>query len=472
MRSPASSLSSMSPRSSLGPWSPTVPSLSSKFRNRVPTQMRRCIPIYLAFLIFFLIIANADLFAVSVPRGSNQVFKRATDKKHKSNPTVPTIPLEGFPKKIWQTWKTDPLQFEERDSSTARTWVEKNPNFRYEVLTDSNDVGYVEQHFGPGGFDRPEIVEMYRNINATIIKADLLRYMVLYAEGGVYADIDVEALKPVSRFIPDHRYAEGDIDMVIGVEIDQPQFKDHPILGKKSQSFCQWTFMARPKLPVMLRLIEHIMGWLAGLAQQQNVPVSEVVLDFDQVISGTGPSAFTAAIIEEMNANRPKGTPEITWDVFHDLDESKIVSRVLVLDVEAFAAGQGHSDSGNHNARGALVKHHYHASNWPSRHPRFNHPAYGSVEQCNWEPSCVAKWDADTAAFSLLSEEEQTKLVEDLRAEAQAQQAQQEQFLQRIAQQDQLQQQQQQQQIQNEPQHPLQPGQPLQQQEHEHEPHV
>lgn len=404
--------------------------------------MRRCIPIYLGFLVVFLIVANADLFAVAVPRGSSEVFRRGADANHKSHPAVPAVPLaQGFPRKIWQTWKTDPLQFEERDSSTARSWVQKNPDFRYEVLTDNNDVGYVEQHFGPGGFDRPDIVDMYRNINATIIKADLLRYMVMYAEGGVYADIDVEALKPVARFIPDHRYAEGDIDMVIGVEIDQPQFRDHSILGKKSQSFCQWTFMARPRLPVMLRLIENIMGWLAGLAQQQNVPVSEVVLDFDQVISGTGPSAFTAAIIEEMNVNRAQDTPEITWDTFHELDESKIVSRVLVLDVEAFAAGQGHSDSGNHNARGALVKHHYHASNWPSRHPRFNHPAYGPVEQCNWEPNCVAKWDADTAAFAQLSKEEQTKLIEDIQAEAQAQQAQQDLFFQRMAQQQQEQQQ-------------------------------
>lgn len=290
-------------------------------------------------------------------------------------------------------------------------------------------MGYVEQHFGPGGFNRPDIVEMYRNINATIIKADLLRYMVMYAEGGVYADIDVEALKPISRFIPDHRYDENDIDMVIGVEIDQPEFSNHPILGKKSQSFCQWTFMARPGLPVMLRLIETIMGWLDGLAKEQNVPIQEVMLDFDQVISGTGPSAFTAAILEQMNRDRPKGTPEITWNVFHELDESKIVSRVLVLDVEAFAAGQGHSDSGNHNARGALVKHHYHASNWPSRHPRFNHPAYGPVEQCNWEPGCVSKWDADTAAFAMLSEEEQKRVIENVREQQEQLQRQQDAFL-------------------------------------------
>lgn len=388
---------------------------------------------YLTCVVLILLILNADLFTVATHKGSSPVLRRGGNPMHTS--LAPGAPIAGgFPKKVWQTWKTDPLQFEERDSTTARTWMLKNPNFRYEVLTDDNDMGYVEYHFGPGGLNRLDIVEMYRSITATIIKADLLRYMVMYAEGGVYADIDVEALKPVSRFIPDHRYDENDIDMVIGIEIDQPDFQDHPILGKKSRSFCQWTFMARPGLPVMLQLIENIMGWLHGLAKEQNVPISEVVIDFDQVISGTGPSAFTEAIIRQMNLDRPAGTPEITWGDFHDLDESKIVSRVLVLDVEAFAAGQGHSDSGNHNSRGALVKHHYHASNWPSRHPRFNHPAYGPVEQCNWVPDCVSKWDADTAAFALLNEEEQKKLVEEIQFEAEELRKKQEAFLNALAQ--------------------------------------
>lgn len=425
VHSPASSAS---PRSSLGTWSPASPSF--KLRNRVPTQMRRSITIYLTCVAIILLILNADLLTVAIPKRSHTSLKRGTSTQYASLGSGPSVPFtQGFPKKIWQTWKIDPLEFEERDSTTAKTWLQKNPNFRYEVLTDTNDMGYVEQHFGPGGFNRPDIVEMYRNINATIIKADLLRYMVMYAEGGVYADIDVEALKPISRFIPDHRYDENDIDMVIGIEIDQPDFGNHPILGKKSQSFCQWTFMARPGLPVMLRLIENIMGWLDGLAKQQNLPIQEVMLDFDQVISGTGPSAFTTAILAQMNLDRPAGTPEITWNVFHELDESKIVSRVLVLDVEAFAAGQGHSDSGNHNARGALVKHHYHASNWPSKHPRFNHPAYGPVEQCNWDPACVSKWDADTAAFATLGEEEQKRVIEEVREQQEQLQKQQEAFL-------------------------------------------
>ncbi|KAF2230983.1 glycosyltransferase family 32 protein [Viridothelium virens] len=371
---------------------------TSQFRNRLPKQIRRVLPAYIAGIVFIVFLLNADLLVSSV--------KHAHKVKRDTSYQASTI-ASKFPKKIWQTWKIGPLGFEERDSTTARTWTAKNPGHRYEVLTDDNDMQYVETHFGPTGLNRLDIVDTYRSINAKIIKADLLRYLVMYVEGGVYADIDVEALKPVERFIPD-RYDEADVDMVIGVEIDQPEFSQHSVLGKKSQSFCQWTFMCKPRLPVMLTLVDNILHWLNEVAEQQNVAVSDIVLDFDEVISGTGPSAFTGAVLEEMS--RRAGS-QVTWDTFHNMGESKLVSGVLVLTVEAFAAGQGHSDSGNHNARTALVKHHYHASGWPTNHPRFRHPVFGEVERCNWEPECVKKWDADVAAFELLSPEEKAKQI-------------------------------------------------------------
>jgi hypothetical protein len=72
---------------------------------------------------------------------------------------------------------------------------------------------------------------------------------------------------------------------------------------------------------------------------------------------------------------------------------------------------QGHSNSLTHDSPRALVKHHYHASLWPSRHPRYSHPAYGMVEECNWNPECVSAWDANTAAFPSLPEDEKAKLI-------------------------------------------------------------
>ncbi len=236
---------------------------------------------------FVLVVLNLNVFHA----GQKQIVlvrPPGGDKSAGPNAALQRPLRSAFPKKIWQTWKVNPLDFEERDLNNARSWTRNNPDWRYEVITDGNEMEYVEFHFGPEGFNRPDIVEFYRGVQAAIIKADLLRYLIMYAEGGIYADIDVEALKPMWKFIPE-RYEEKDIDMVVGVEIDEPDWKDHPILGPKSMSFCQWTFMCKPQLPVMMHLIEHIMKWLTDVADGQNRTISDVELDFDEVISGSRP---------------------------------------------------------------------------------------------------------------------------------------------------------------------------------------
>ncbi|OKL64188.1 hypothetical protein UA08_01002 [Talaromyces atroroseus] len=318
-----------------------------------------------------------------------------------------TIITGQFPRKIWQTWRVDPLTFEEKYLYIARTWIQKNPGYRYEVLTDQNDLYYVETHFGPAGLNRPDIVHVYKSLTARIIKADLLRYLVMYVEGGVYTDIDVEALRSIDRFIPD-RFDERDIDMVIGVEIDEPEWRDHPILGSKSESFCQWTFMAKPRLQLLMSLIDGIIDWILETSRSQGVPIANIQLNFDEVLGGTGPSAFTKAVLADMSA---RSGQTVTWKTFHNLAESKLISGILVLTVEAFAAGQGHSDSGNHNARTALVKHHYHASLWPESHPRFKHPMYGEIERCNWDDDCIRVWDDNVKIFDSLPKDEQIRQV-------------------------------------------------------------
>jgi hypothetical protein len=209
-------------------------------------------------------------------------------------------------------------------------------------------------------------------------------------------------------FIPE-RFDEREVDMVVGIETDEPGFRDHPVLGSKSQSFVQWTFMCKPRLPVMMRLIDNILAWLNRLSQNQGKPISELEIDFDEVLTGTGPSAFTSAILAEMSVTVGS---EISWSSFHNLFEAKLLGGVLVHTSEAFAAGTGHSDSGNHGGKGALIKHHFHASSWPTNHPRYKHPVYGEVEKCNWNPECVRLWDSNTAFFQGLPEQERQKLIE------------------------------------------------------------
>jgi len=45
--------------------------------------------------------------------------------------------------------------------------------------------------------------------------------------------------------------------MVIGVEIGRTDFRDNPILGKKSKSFRQWKLMCKPHL---IGMMERTLG--------------------------------------------------------------------------------------------------------------------------------------------------------------------------------------------------------------------
>jgi mannosyltransferase OCH1-like enzyme len=362
-------------------------------------------PIYLlvAFLYFLFVL----LFRFGPPSWMPSSEATPDIFKHILSQQSASVPKGPFPKKFWQIWKVPPLHFEEKELQRARNWTQMNPTYRYEVLTDDNGVLWVEQAYGPNGLNRPDVVNFYQSFDDHIIKADFLRYLIMYYEGGTYADIDVSALKPIDTFIPDqYKGAEEDIDMVVGVEVDQPQYKDHPILGSKSMSFVQWTFMCKPRLPVMLKLINDIIVWINGLADEQHVPISNVTINFDQVISGSGPTKFTLAILSEM---AKKQGSVVEWNTFHNMTEPKLLGGVLVLPVKAFAAGQGHSNSGKAYCPEANIKHHYHASKWPLTHPRYKHPIFGQLEDCSWNSSCIAKWEEKVALFNNLSPEVQAK---------------------------------------------------------------
>lgn len=65
----------------------------------------------------------------------------------------------------------------------------------------------------------PEIIEAYFSLPIPILKADFFRYLILLSRGGIYADIDTEALKsahfsapsdiPTQHRRPRHRHRSG-----------------------------------------------------------------------------------------------------------------------------------------------------------------------------------------------------------------------------------------------------------------------
>jgi alpha 1,6-mannosyltransferase len=55
---------------------------------------------------------------------------------------------------------------------------------------------FVKRHFA----DEPSIVEAYNKAPNVGMKSDLLRYLILAIDGGVYTDTDTIALKPIQEW--------------------------------------------------------------------------------------------------------------------------------------------------------------------------------------------------------------------------------------------------------------------------------
>lgn len=83
--------------------------------------------------------------------------------------------------------------------------ITQNPQYHVEFVTDQSADDFVKDKFA----DRPDIVATYLALTVPILKADLLRYLILFAEGGVWFDLDVwrEGI-PIDEWIPED-FREG-----------------------------------------------------------------------------------------------------------------------------------------------------------------------------------------------------------------------------------------------------------------------
>ena len=101
----------------------------------------------------------------------------------------------SIPRIIHQTWSGDeiPTQF----APWVQSWMDHNPNWQYWFWTDKDIRCFMEQHFN-------EYLSMYDSYVYSINRADVMRYFVLYEHGGLYADVDMECVKPLGDITEGH----------------------------------------------------------------------------------------------------------------------------------------------------------------------------------------------------------------------------------------------------------------------------
>lgn len=184
-----------------------------------------------------------------------------------------------FPRKIWQKWETSAQGLEDELQRFARSWANMNPRYRYELLTSDSALSYVRERFS----HRQDIVQIYEKTEDKILRADLIRYLVLLADGGVYTDIDTHCSKPIDDWIPSEYV--GSANLVVGLEYDAQGGEVRGDFTLPTQ-LCQWTFMSRAGSPALQRVVDEVIKALDDLYKSDKGTSS---LSLPQVQDTTGP---------------------------------------------------------------------------------------------------------------------------------------------------------------------------------------
>lgn len=183
------------------------------------------------------------------------------------------------------------------------------------------------------------------------MRADFLRYVLLARYGGVYTDVDTEAIIPINHWIPEAY--KNFTRVVIGIEYDQLEEERH-ITMPHSLSLCQWTIAATANHPLLWYTVEETMYQIHSLADSYQTDVEHLRPTDKEVIVTTGPGLWTASVIKHL---RNKGYHNITYADFSGLKEPKLIDDILILPIDAFGTGQPHSGSNKEGSPDALAKH-------------------------------------------------------------------------------------------------------------------
>ncbi|KAH6645613.1 hypothetical protein BKA67DRAFT_595865 [Truncatella angustata] len=181
---------------------------------------------------------------------------------------------------------------------------------------------FVNAHFSGDA----KVLEAWRALKDPAVKSDLLRYLMLFIEGGISTDVNTEALKPIDVWVPETYRDRARV--VIGIEWDQ----------------------------------------LDGgtLAAKRMTTLNSLDLSSVEVMMSSGPASWTDVVLEQLK--------EMDLNVTGVADFSgmkptgpRLYGDILILTIDGFGMWQLHSNSTHDGTipEAALLKHKFRGS-WRS----------------------------------------------------------------------------------------------------------
>jgi len=192
-----------------------------------------------------------------------------------------------IPPVVHQTWKR------RRDPALRKqwaTWAERS-GLAYQCHDDDDCLAFVRAEF-------PELEDDYLWLRPGAERADLFRYLVIFARGGFYADMDTTCQVPVAQWgLP------ADCALVVGHEVPelvQRRMSKRSLRGVglnwPERQLGQFCFGAAPRHPALGAVVEEVVRNVRRARAWDAETLARARADEDFTLELTGPGPWTRAV--------------------------------------------------------------------------------------------------------------------------------------------------------------------------------
>jgi hypothetical protein len=166
------------------------------------------------------------------------------------------------------------------------TWARLNPGYSI-LLYDDDDIAAFMAAY------HPRLLPLFHRLGSQVERTDLWRYLVLCTFGGVYADSDVVAGRPVDSWAQDAGLLTG-VENVFET-MAAARRRDYT----RVMQIVQWTIAARPGHPVVCRMGDYI-------GRRVDAEAAGTVAEEDRdhaILERTGPGIWSSSVHDYLRAH-------------------------------------------------------------------------------------------------------------------------------------------------------------------------
>lgn len=151
----------------------------------------------------------------------------------------------AVPPLIHQIWIQGVEELPRRYRRQARTWQRHNPDWQYRLWDDAALIELIAARY-------PQLLPVYRAYEEAIPRADIGRYAVLDAFGGLYVDMDTVCVRPLGVAL-----AEPGISLFAQI-YDNPIWNPEP--GEMLAHVSNAVIACEPQHALLALIIDHLVA--------------------------------------------------------------------------------------------------------------------------------------------------------------------------------------------------------------------